>query len=153
MTLRVLLYPIKQIGTTSPSGPDLQALIMEIVVTFSMMFVTSAVATDTRATGELAGVAVGSAVCITAILAGPVSGGSMNPARTLGPAIASSYYKSIWVYVLGPVTGALMGAWCYSIIRETDKSVKTPSLSFKLRRMNSGDTDGQLTNKDPLNVL
>ncbi|KAJ0042286.1 hypothetical protein Pint_19221 [Pistacia integerrima] len=89
MTLRVLLHPIKQVGTTSPSGTDLQALIMEIIVTFSMMFVTSAVATDTKATGELAGVAVGSAVCITSILAG----------------------------------------------------------------MNSGDTDRQLTNKDPLNVL
>ncbi|KDO72574.1 hypothetical protein CISIN_1g0231022mg, partial [Citrus sinensis] len=70
LTLRVLLHPIKHIGTTSPSGSDLQALIMEIVVTFSMMFVTSAVATDTKAIGELAGIAVGSAVCITSVLAG-----------------------------------------------------------------------------------
>ncbi|XP_021297679.1 aquaporin NIP2-1-like isoform X3 [Herrania umbratica] len=69
-TLRVLLHPIKNLGTTSPSGSDVQALVMEIVVTFSMMFVTSAVATDTKAVGELAGIAVGSAVCITSILAG-----------------------------------------------------------------------------------
>ncbi|KAL0332075.1 UNVERIFIED_CONTAM: Aquaporin NIP2-1 [Sesamum calycinum] len=58
-TLRVLLHPIKHVGTTSPSGTDIQALVMEIVVTFSMMFITSAVATDTKAIGELAGIAVG----------------------------------------------------------------------------------------------
>ncbi|XP_047963494.1 aquaporin NIP2-1-like [Salvia hispanica] len=144
-TLRVLLQPIKHVGTTSPSGTDLQALIMEIVVTFSMMFVTSAVATDTKAIGELAGIAVGSAVCITSILAGPISGGSMNPARTIGPALASNYYKGIWVYLLGPVCGTLGGAWSYNFIRISDDPTAaiTPSLSlsFKLRRMRSTDSN------------
>ncbi|KAL8475688.1 hypothetical protein ACS0TY_028378 [Phlomoides rotata] len=142
LTLRVLLHPIKHVGTTSPSGSDIQALVMEIVVTFTMMFVTSAVATDTKAIGELAGIAVGSAVCITSILAGPISGGSMNPARTLGPAIASNYYKGIWVYLVGPVCGTLIGAWSYSYIRVSDKPDRalTPhSFSFKLRRMRSND--------------
>ncbi|GFQ04058.1 aquaporin nip2-1 [Phtheirospermum japonicum] len=141
-TLRVLLHPIKHVGTTSPSGTDIQALVMEIVVTFSMMFITSAVATDTKAIGELAGIAVGSAVCITSILAGPISGGSMNPARTIGPAIASNYYKGVWVYVVGPICGTLLGAWSYNIIRVSDKPAcaLTPhSLSFKLRRMRSID--------------
>ncbi|KAH6791156.1 hypothetical protein C2S51_006162 [Perilla frutescens var. frutescens] len=141
-TLRILLHPIKHVGTTSPSGTDIQALVMEIVVTFSMMFVTSAVATDTKAVGELAGIAVGSAVCITSILAGPVSGGSMNPARTIGPAIASNYYRGIWVYLLGPLCGTLVGAWSYNFIRVSDKpaGALTPhSLSFKLRRMRSVD--------------
>ncbi|KAK1423331.1 hypothetical protein QVD17_18629 [Tagetes erecta] len=68
--VRILLQPIQHLGTTTPSGTDLQALIMEIIVTFTMMFVTSAVATDSKAVGELAGIAVGSAVCITSILAG-----------------------------------------------------------------------------------
>ncbi|KAH7554584.1 hypothetical protein JRO89_XS12G0239700 [Xanthoceras sorbifolium] len=144
LTLRVLLHPIQRVGTTSPAGTELQALIMEIVVTFSMMFVTSAV-------GELAGVAVGSAVCITSILAGPVSGGSMNPARTIGPAIASSYYKGIWVYVVGPVTGTLMGAWAYSFIREPVHVMSLPSLSFKLHQMKSNDS--QVPDKDPLDSL
>ncbi|KAL3844663.1 hypothetical protein ACJIZ3_002066 [Penstemon smallii] len=141
-TLRVLLHPIKLVGTTSPSGTDIQALIIEIVVTFSMMFITSAVATDTKAIGELAGIAVGSAVCITSILAGPISGGSMNPARTFGPAIASNYYKGVWVYVIGPICGTLMGAWSYSFIRVSDSPAHalTPrSFSFKLRRMRSND--------------
>lgn len=126
-TLRVLLHPIKDLGTTTPSGSDSQALIMEIVVTFSMMFIASAVSTDRTAIGDLGGIAVGSAVCITSILAGPVSGGSMNPARTIGPAIASSSYKGLWVYIVGPVTGTLLGALSYDFIRATDKTLHSTS--------------------------
>ncbi|KAK2655188.1 hypothetical protein Ddye_008240 [Dipteronia dyeriana] len=147
LTLRKLLHPIEHIGTTSPAGTDLQALIMEIVVTFSMMFITAAVATDSKAVGELAGVAVGSAVCITSILAGPVSGGSMNPARTIGPAIASSYYKGLWVYFVGPVTGTLMGALSYNFIRDHDMSQP----SFKLHRVKNNDS--QVPDKDPLDAV
>nr|XP_011467966.1 PREDICTED: aquaporin NIP2-1-like [Fragaria vesca subsp. vesca] len=152
-TLSILLHPIKHVGTTSPSGSDIQALIVEIVMTFSMMFITSAVATDTKAIGELAGIAVGSAVCITSIFAGPISGGSMNPARTLGPALASSYYKGIWVYVVGPVIGTLLGAWSYNFIRVTDKPIQAispHSFSFKLRRMKSDNDRQVVTCTDPL---
>ncbi|XP_020255417.1 aquaporin NIP2-1-like [Asparagus officinalis] len=89
--------------------------------------------------GELAGIAVGSAVCITSILAGPISGGSMNPARTLGPAVASNEYRGLWVYIVGPVMGALMGAWSYNFVRVIDmKSADHQTghrlSSFKLRR-------------------
>ncbi|KAF3324235.1 aquaporin NIP2-1-like protein [Carex littledalei] len=138
-TLKVLLHPITNIGTTTPSGSEWQALIMEIMVTFIMMFVTAAVATDTKAVGELAGLAVGSAVCITSIFAGPVSGGSMNPVRTLGPAVASHNFHGLWVYFIGPVIGTLSGAWCYNLIRVPEKSpANTERLtSFKLRRMQS----------------
>ncbi|XP_071694028.1 aquaporin NIP2-1-like [Rutidosis leptorrhynchoides] len=136
--LRVLLNHVKHLGTTTPSGTNLQALIMEIIVTFSMMFVTSAVATDSKAVGELAGIAVGSAVCITSILAGPVSGGSMNPARSIGPALASNNYKGIWVYIVGPVIGTISGVTCYSFIRATDRPIQIQTVSsFKLRRMKS----------------
>ncbi|OVA13374.1 Major intrinsic protein [Macleaya cordata] len=155
-TLHKLLHPIKNIGTTSPSGTDLQALVMETVVTFSMMFVTSAVATDTKAIGELAGIAVGSAVCITSVLAGPVSGGSMNPVRTIGPAIASKHYKGIWVYLIGPVLGTLMGAWSYNLIRVSDKpvhAISPRSTSFKIRRLLSNDERQNVANKDPLDAL
>ncbi|KAK6928189.1 Major intrinsic protein [Dillenia turbinata] len=153
MILKVLLHPIKHIGATSPSGSYVQALVTEIVVTFNMMFVTLAVATDTKAIGELAGMAVGSAVCITSIFAGPVSGGSMNPARTLGPAIASKNFKGLWIYFVGPVTGTLLGAWSYTFIRVTDKPVHalTPGqASFKLRRMRSEATP--IPDKDPIEV-
>ncbi|XP_042419260.1 aquaporin NIP2-1-like [Zingiber officinale] len=141
--LREVLYPIRNLGTTTPSDTATKALVVEIVVTFCMMFVTSAVATDTRAVGELAGLAVGSSVCITSILAGPISGGSMNPARTIGPAIASKRFDSIWVYVIGPVLGTLLGSVSYDFIRLNEKPTKAqfnsdcrlPSL--KLRRLQS----------------
>ncbi|PWA79641.1 major intrinsic protein, Aquaporin-like protein [Artemisia annua] len=144
--LKTLLQPIENLGTTTPSGTDLQALIMEIIVTFIMMFVTSAVATDSKAVGELAGIAVGSAVCINSILAGPISGGSMNPARTIGPALASNTYKGIWVYIVGPITGTLLGVMCYSFIRATNEQDKEIS-SFGFRRMMSNS--GHVTVKDP----
>ncbi|CAK9322660.1 unnamed protein product [Citrullus colocynthis] len=127
-TLRILLDPIQDLGTTSPSGPASKALLIEIVVSFCMMFVTSAVATDTKAIGELGGIAVGSAVCITSIFAGPISGGSMNPARSIGPAIASSHYEGIWVYLVGPVTGTLLGAFSYNFVRATEKHTHPLSL-------------------------
>ncbi|ONK73891.1 uncharacterized protein A4U43_C03F640 [Asparagus officinalis] len=139
-TLHKVLPPLHDLGTTTPSGTAYQALVMEIIATFTLMFVTSAVATDTRAVGELAGLAVGSSVCIGAILAGPISGGSMNPARTLGPAVVSSNYREIWVYMVGPVVGALMGAWSYNFIRATDKAPPLSAerqSSFKLQRLQS----------------
>ncbi|EXB31967.1 Aquaporin NIP2-1 [Morus notabilis] len=153
-TLREVLYPIQHLGTTTPSGTDVQALVMEIVVTFIMMFVTSAVATDTKAVGELAGIAVGSAVCITSIFAGPISGGSMNPVRTLGPAIASGCYKGLWVYIVGPVIGTLLGSLSYRIIRVDDKAIHpiSPSYSFKFPRKVSNDNSVD-TKLDPSNVV
>ncbi|RWW23304.1 hypothetical protein BHE74_00014967 [Ensete ventricosum] len=159
--LRELLHPITDLGTTAPSDTAVKALVMEIVVTFCMMFVTSAVATDTKAvslsscfhfssdtfmlslllitwwnTSSLdAGRRVGGVSC------GPISGGSMNPARTLGPAVASSDYDSLWVYFVGPVVGTLSGACSYSFIRMTEKQPQaTPAQklsSFKLRRLQS----------------
>ncbi|XP_026445086.1 aquaporin NIP2-1-like [Papaver somniferum] len=155
-TLLKILHPIKNVGTTSPSGTDLQALVMEIVVTFSMMLITSAVATDTKAIGELAGIAVGSAVCITSILAGPVSGGSMNPVRTIGPAIASKHYKGLWVYFVGPLIGTLLGASFYNIIRVSDKPVHaiSASSSFKIRRMSSNaEEKREIAHEDPLETI
>ncbi|KAI3766717.1 hypothetical protein L2E82_16787 [Cichorium intybus] len=93
--LKVLFHRKKHVGITTPSGTDLEALIMEIIVTFILMFITSAMVTDSKAVKEVAGIAVGSSVCISSIIAGPVSGGSMNPARTIGPAIANKVYKSV----------------------------------------------------------
>ncbi|MCD7453808.1 Aquaporin [Datura stramonium] len=85
----------------------------------------------------------------------PVSGGSMNPARTIGPAMASNDYRAIWVYIIGPVCGTLLGAWSYNFIRVTDQPVQAiapgQSFSFKLRRMKSNDDEEQGVNKDPLN--
>ncbi|KAL2473707.1 Aquaporin NIP1-2 [Forsythia ovata] len=117
---------------TLPAGSDVQSLVVEFIITFYLMFVISGVATDNRAIGELAGLAVGATVLLNVMFAGPISGASMNPARSLGPAIVSSQYKGLWIYMVGPITGAVAGAWVYNIIRFTDKPLReiTKSGSF-----------------------
>lgn len=117
---------------TLPAGSDIQSLVLEFIITFYLMFVISGVATDNRAIGELAGLAVGATVLLNVMFAGPISGASMNPARSLGPAIVSSHYKGLWIYMVGPTTGAIAGAWLYNLIRFTDKPLReiTKSGSF-----------------------
>ncbi|XP_043700214.1 probable aquaporin NIP-type [Telopea speciosissima] len=117
---------------TTPAGSDVQSLVLEIIISFLLMFVISGVSTDTRAIGELAGIAVGMTIMLNVFVAGPVSGASMNPARTLGPAIVMHNYKGIWVYIVGPVIGTIFGALCYNLIRFTDKPLReiTSSKSF-----------------------
>uniref|UniRef100_A0A1D1XC49 Putative aquaporin NIP-type n=1 Tax=Anthurium amnicola TaxID=1678845 RepID=A0A1D1XC49_9ARAE len=123
--------PAHFFGTT-PVGSDMQSFILEIIISFLLMFVISGVATDNRAIGELAGIAVGSTITLNVFVAGPVSGASMNPARTLGPAIVMQNYKGIWVYMLGPVIGTVCGGFVYNLIRFTDKPLReiTKSGSF-----------------------
>ncbi|KAH7848073.1 hypothetical protein Vadar_033520 [Vaccinium darrowii] len=94
---------------TVPVGSDRQSLGIEIIITFFLMFVISGVATDNRAIGELAGLAVGSTIMLNVFVAGPISGASMNPARSIGPAIVKHVYKGLWVYIVGPLLGAIAG--------------------------------------------
>lgn len=105
------------LGATVPSlGPG-RALLYEIVLTAVLMFVIVAVATDTRAVGAGAAIAIGGAVAVDALLGGPLTGASMNPARSFGPALAAGEWTDFWVYVLGPVAGAALGAGAYQVIR------------------------------------
>ncbi|XP_034708205.1 probable aquaporin NIP-type [Vitis riparia] len=117
---------------TVPAGSHGQSLVLEIIITFLLMFVISGVATDSRATGELAGIAVGMTIMLNVFVAGPVSGASMNPARSIGPALVKHVYKGLWVYVIGPIIGAIAGGLTYNLIRFTEKPLseltKTSSL-------------------------
>nr|AAS48064.1 NIP2 [Medicago truncatula] len=117
---------------TLPAGSDLQAFVIEFIITFYPMFIISGVATDNRAIGELAGIAVGSTVLLNVMFAGPITGASMNPARSIGPALLHSEYRGIWIYLVSPILGAVAGAWVYNVIRYTDKPVReiTKSSSF-----------------------
>ncbi|PIA33884.1 hypothetical protein AQUCO_03900024v1 [Aquilegia coerulea] len=117
---------------TMPAGSVLQSLAIEFIISFYLMFVISGVATDNRAIGELAGLAVGATVLLNVLFAGPISGASMNPARSLGPAVVSNRYERIWIYIAGPVCGTISGAWAYNTIRFTDKPLReiTGSGSF-----------------------
>jgi len=130
--LRLMFGDVAYIGATVPSGSDMQSFFLEIFVTFLLMFVISAVATDTRAIGELAGMAVGATITMNVAISGPISGASMNPARTIGSAVAGNKYTSIWIYMVAPVLGAIIGAMSYNMIRLTDKPVRelTKSGSF-----------------------
>ncbi|XP_042942711.1 aquaporin NIP1-1-like [Carya illinoinensis] len=110
-----------QFPGTIPAGSDMQSLVFEFIITFCLMFIISGVATDNRAIGELAGLAIGSTVLINVLFAGPISGASMNPARSLGPAIVHWHFRGIWVYMVGPILGAMSGARVYNLIRFTDK--------------------------------
>ncbi|KAK9700241.1 hypothetical protein RND81_08G225900 [Saponaria officinalis] len=115
--------PTAYFGTT-PSGSNAQSLVIEIIASFLLMFVISSVATDNRAIGELAGIAVGMTIMIDVFVAGPVSGASMNPTRSLGPALVIHNYKGLWVYIIGPPIGTILGASAYNLIRFTDKSLE-----------------------------
>uniref|UniRef100_A0A5B7BRZ7 Aquaporin NIP-type n=1 Tax=Davidia involucrata TaxID=16924 RepID=A0A5B7BRZ7_DAVIN len=117
---------------TVPAGSDGQALVIEIIISFLLMFVISGVATDNRAIGELAGIAVGMTIMLNVFVAGPITGASMNPARSIGPAVVRHVYKGLWVYIVGPVIGTIAGAFAYNLIRFTDKPLReiTKSSSF-----------------------
>ncbi|KAJ4844268.1 Aquaporin NIP1-2 [Turnera subulata] len=124
---------------TMPAGSDMQSFVVEFIITFYLMFIISGVATDNRAIGELAGLAIGSTVLLNVMFAGPISGASMNPARSLGPAIVSLKFKGLWVYLVSPTLGAQAGAWVYNMVRYTDKPLReiTSSASFLKSRQSS----------------
>jgi aquaporin NIP len=106
-----------QLGATVPSVGAGSALVYELVLTAVLMFVITAVATDTRAVGAAAAIAIGGAVGLGALAGGVVTGASMNPARSFGPALAAGEWRDFWVYVAGPVAGAALGALAYQLVR------------------------------------
>jgi aquaporin NIP len=110
------------LGATHPTVGSGAALIYEIVLTAILMFVVMAVTTDTRAVGAAAAIAIGGTVALDALFGGDVTGASMNPARSLGPALAASSWADIWIYLVGPLTGAIVGGLLYQIVRRGDAS-------------------------------
>lgn len=115
--LRGSLGDIAHVGATLPAGSQGQSFLWELVLTFFLMFVIIAVATDTRAVGEAAAIAIGATVGLDAMFGGPVSGASMNPARSLGPALVSGELHALWLYLLAPLVGAAIGALAYQLVR------------------------------------
>ncbi len=105
------------LGTTVPTVGVGAALAYEAVLTAFLMFVIMAVATDTRAVGAAAAIAIGGTVGLDALFGGPVTGASMNPARSLGPALVSGHLHDLWIYLLGPLVGAALGAFAYQVVR------------------------------------
>jgi len=112
------------LGATVPVVGTVATLGFEAVLTFFLMFVISAVATDHRAVGSMAGVAIGGTVALCALFGGPFTGASMNPARTLGPALFTGDLDVLWLYIAGPVPGAIAAAWTYRLIRCEDAAAE-----------------------------
>jgi len=106
------------LGATLPSIGAGGALAYEIVLTAFLMFVIMAVATDTRASGAAAAIAIGGTVALDALVGGGVTGASMNPARSFGPALVASEWHDFWIYLAGPSIGAMLGATAYQLVRE-----------------------------------
>lgn len=117
LTLRLLLGPVANLGATLPRGSAVQALGLEVLLTAVLMFVITTVATDTRAVGQLAALAIGATVALDALWGGPISGASMNPARSLGPVLIAGVWQDQWVYWVGPLLGASIGAGLYQVLR------------------------------------
>jgi aquaporin NIP len=115
--LRGSLGKIADVGATLPSGSQGQSFLWEFVLSFFLMFVIMAVATDTRAVGEAAAIAIGGTVGLDAMFGGPISGASMNPARSLAPAVVSGNLHALWLYLLAPILGASLAALAYQLIR------------------------------------
>lgn len=115
--LRASLGNVAHVGATLPAGSQAQSFLWEMVLTFFLMFVIMSVATDTRAVGEAAAIAIGGTVGLDAMFGGPISGASMNPARSLGPALVSGDLRALWLYVTAPLVGAALGALTYQFVR------------------------------------
>ena len=114
--LRVLFPDAATLGGTLPAGSAEQSLILEGVLTFFLMFAILGVAVGAKEVGLLAGVAIGGTVAFEAMMGGPISGASMNPARSLGPALVSLDLTAQWIYVIGPVVGALLAVPAYRAV-------------------------------------
>jgi aquaporin Z len=110
LCLKLLFAQHQTLGATRPSGPVIQSFVMEVVLSWILMFVILSVSTGAKEKGLTAGIAVGSTVALAALLGGPVSGASMNPARSLAPALLSANLESLWIYLTAPLIGAALAA-------------------------------------------
>ncbi len=124
------LFPTNELlGATIPSGSDIQSYVLEFILTFLLMIVilTSTQKKDHTLTGPA--LAIGGTVGLEALFAGPICGASMNPARSLSPAVISGHYQSLWVYIIGPVLGALVGSFVFAILHEDFTKEKTRAVN------------------------
>jgi aquaporin NIP len=118
LLLRALLGVATQGAATTPRIGVAPAFAVEVVLTFFLMLVIMAVATDARVAGTVAGLAVGLTVAFDALMGGPLTGASMNPARSFGPALATGTWEGHWIYWLGPLVGASLAVTAYDYLRK-----------------------------------
>jgi aquaporin Z len=118
LTLRLLFPADLTLGSTLPAGSAMQSFVLEFILTFFLMFVILGVSTGAKEKGITAGVAVGAVIGLEAMFAGPICGASMNPARSLAPALVSGHMASLWIYLIAPVAGAITAVFACCCVRE-----------------------------------
>jgi len=106
--LKLLFVSSRFLGATIPAGTDMQSFILELILSFFLMLVIISVAYGSKEQGMFAGLAIGAVVGLEAMFAGPICGASMNPVRSIAPAIASGHLEHLWIYIIAPITGAAL---------------------------------------------
>lgn len=114
-TLRILFPDHPNLGATLPSGSDMQSFLLELLLTAILMFVILRVSSGSKEKGIMAGVAVGAVIALEAMFAGPICGASMNPARSVAPAVVSGTVGHLWIYLIAPCVGALLAIPLYQL--------------------------------------
>ncbi|MFI5148311.1 MAG: MIP/aquaporin family protein [Bacteroidia bacterium] len=114
--LKLLFEKNQMLGSTMPSGSELQSFILEVILTLLLVMVIFNVSTGSKEKGITAAIAIGGTVGLEALFAGPVCGASMNPMRSLSPAIVSMHTEHLWVYIAGPFTGGLLGLFIHKML-------------------------------------
>jgi glycerol uptake facilitator-like aquaporin len=117
IVLRSSLGDVAALGATTPSGTDAQSFLWEVLLTAALLVVILAVVSDARTPIGAAAVAIGGTIALASLVGGPVSGASLNPARSLGPALVSGELGSLWIYLTAPLVGGLGGALAYDASR------------------------------------
>lgn len=115
--LRVLFANNELLGATLPSGSVLQSFILETILTFFLMLVIIHVATGSKEQGMFAGLAIGSTVLLEAMFAGPICGASMNPIRSIAPALMSGHLEHLWIYITAPILGAILAVVVWQLLK------------------------------------
>lgn len=115
-----LLFTHPTLGATQPAGSAMQSFVLEIILTAILMFVILSVSSGSKEKGMMAGIAIGGVIGFEAMFAGPISGASMNPARSIAPALVSGQMRAIWVYIAGPLIGAVAAGPLHSWLDKTE---------------------------------
>lgn len=120
ITLKLLFPTSLLLGATMPAGSEIQSFILELLLTFFLMLVIMNVAHGSKEHGQFAGIAIGAVVGLEAMFAGPICGASMNPARSIAPAIVSGHLEHLWLYLIAPTVGAALSipVWKYLTKRD-----------------------------------
>ena len=114
--LRFLFPDSVTMGETLPAGPWIQTFVLEVILTFFLMFVIINVATGSKEQGIIASMAIGATVLLEALFAGPITGASMNPIRSIAPAVVNMNLDHLWMYIVAPLVGAILAVFSWRLI-------------------------------------